>query len=123
MKPRGKQVKNRGDGVSERRVFVTRPIAEPAIRRLASTARVDLWDDEMPPPPAELRARARQADGVLSMVTDRFDAAMIRALPRLRVISNLAVGVDKYPKLGPQWTLRYAGADAKLKDTRPLVRR
>ena len=48
----------------------------------------------MPPPPAELRARARQADGVLSMVTDRFDAAMIRALPRLRAISNLAVGVD-----------------------------
>ena len=75
-------------------MFVTRPIAEPAIRRLAATARVDLWDDEMPPPPAELRARARQADGVLSMVTDRFDAAMIRALPRLRVISNLAVGVD-----------------------------
>ena len=73
---------------------MTRPIAEPAIRRLAATARVDLWDDEMPPPPAELRARARQADGVLSMVTDRFDAAMIRALPRLRAISNLAVGVD-----------------------------
>jgi glyoxylate reductase len=76
------------------RVFVTRPIAEPALRRLAAIARVDLWDDEMPPPRAELRVRARQADGVLSMVTDRFDAAMIRALPRLRVISNLAVGVD-----------------------------
>ncbi|MGA7762777.1 MAG: D-glycerate dehydrogenase [Candidatus Binataceae bacterium] len=94
MKDRGKQVKDRGGGVNEWRVFVTRPIAEPAIRRLAATARVDLWDDEMPPPPGELRARARQADGVLSMVTDRFDAAMIRALPRLRVISNLAVGVD-----------------------------
>jgi len=78
----------------ERRVFVTRPIAEPAIHRLAALVRVDLWDDETPPPPAELRTRARQADGVLSMVTDRFDAAMIRALPRLRVISNLAVGVD-----------------------------
>jgi glyoxylate reductase len=76
------------------RVFVTRPIAEPALRRLAAIARVDLWDDEMPPPHAELLARARTADGVLSMVTDRFDAAVIRALPRLRVISNLAVGVD-----------------------------
>jgi glyoxylate reductase len=66
--PRGTQVKARGAGVGERRVFVTRPIAEPAIRR--------------------------QADGVLSMVTDRFDAATIRALPQLRAISNLAVGVD-----------------------------
>lgn len=99
MKGRGEQVKDRkvkrgADGERDRRVFLTRPIAEPAMRRLAAIARVDLWDDAMPPPPAELRARARQADGVLSMVTDRFDAAMIRALPRLRAISNLAVGVD-----------------------------
>ena len=89
-----RKVKRDADGERDRRVFLTRPIAEPAMRRLAAIARVDLWDDEMPPPPAELRARARQADGVLSMVTDRFDAAMIRALPRLRAISNLAVGVD-----------------------------
>ena len=26
----------------------------------------------------------------------------------------LAVGVDKYTKLGPRYTLRYAGADARL---------
>src|SRR3984893_5027420 len=96
MKRRGEQdrhghnTKNKND----RRVFVTRPIAELAIRRLATIARVDLWDDEMPPPPDELLARAQQADAVLSMVTDRFDAATIRALPRLGVISNLAVGVD-----------------------------
>jgi len=77
-----------------RRVFVTRPIAEPALRRLAAIARVDLWDSEMPPPHAQLLVRARPADGVLSMVTDRFDAAAIRALPSLRIISNLAVGVD-----------------------------
>lgn len=78
----------------DKRVFVTRPIAEPAIRRLAELVRVDLWDDEMPPPRRELIARAKRADGVLSMVTDRFDAATIAALPRLAVISNLAVGVD-----------------------------
>ena len=94
MKRRNERVKDRADGGGDRRVFVTRPVAEPALRRLAALARVDLWDDEMPPPPVELRARARQADGVLGMVTDRFDAAMIRALPRLRAISNLAVGVD-----------------------------
>jgi glyoxylate reductase len=76
------------------RIFVTRPIAEAALRRLAARARVDLWDDEQPPPPDELRARTRSADGVLSMVTDFFDADLIGALPRLRAISNLAVGVD-----------------------------
>ncbi|MGH7916814.1 MAG: 2-hydroxyacid dehydrogenase [Candidatus Binataceae bacterium] len=78
----------------ERRVFVTRPIAEAAIRRLAASVRVDLWDSEMPPAADELLARLKHADGVLSMVTDRFDAAVMGALPQLRVISNLAVGVD-----------------------------
>ncbi|HUN58498.1 MAG TPA: D-glycerate dehydrogenase [Candidatus Binataceae bacterium] len=75
-------------------VFVTRPIAEAPLRRLAEYARVDLWDDDLPPPPEELSARLTHCDGVLSMVSDRFDEATISAAPRLAVISNLAVGVD-----------------------------
>jgi glyoxylate reductase len=77
-----------------RRVFVTRPIAHPALRRLAQVARVELWDDDLPPAHDELLRRLERADAVLSMVSDRFDAATIAALPNLRAISNLAVGVD-----------------------------
>lgn len=77
-----------------KRVFVTRPIAEIALRRLAETARVELWDDDMAPPHDELVTRLAQADAVISMVADRFDAATIAGLPRLAVISNLAVGLD-----------------------------
>jgi glyoxylate reductase len=75
-------------------VFVTRRIADASLRRLAEAARVDLWDDDLPPPPDELSARLTNCDGVLSMVSDRFDEATISAAPRLAVISNLAVGVD-----------------------------
>jgi glyoxylate reductase len=78
----------------EHRVFVTRPIAPPALRRLAQAARVELWDDDLPPAHDELLRRLARADGVLSMVSDRFDAATIAALPHLIAISNLAVGVD-----------------------------
>jgi len=78
----------------ERRVFVTRPIAQPALRRLAQAARVELWDDDLPPAHDELLRRLARADAVLSMVSDRFDAATIAALPKLAAISNLAVGVD-----------------------------
>src|SRR5690349_2328361 len=91
----GKAATDRGPlKQNEWRVFVTRPIAEQSLRRLASQVRVDLWDDDQPPGPDELRTRAREADGVLSMVTDRFDSGTIRALSRLRAISNLAVGLD-----------------------------
>lgn len=78
----------------KRRVFVTRRIAEPALRRLTSAVRVDLWKREMPPSHRELARRLREADAVLSMVTDRLTAATIAGAPHLRVISNLAVGVD-----------------------------
>jgi glyoxylate reductase len=38
--------------------------------------------------------RAAEADGLLTLLTDRVDAALIEASPRLRAISNYAVGVD-----------------------------
>ena len=68
---------------SHHRVFVTRPVADAALRRLAETARVDLWDDDAPPPHDELVVHLRDCDAVLSMVSDRLDAATIAAAPRL----------------------------------------
>ncbi len=77
-----------------KRVFVTRPIAEVALRRLAAMARVDLWDDDFAPPHDELISRLARVDAVISMVSDRFDAATITGLKRLAIISNFAVGLD-----------------------------
>jgi glyoxylate reductase len=64
------------------------------LRRLAQAARVELWDDDLPPPHDELFRRLARSDAVLSMVSDRLDAATIASLPHLVAISNLAVGVD-----------------------------
>jgi glyoxylate reductase len=75
-------------------VFITREIDRAAIERLRAAASVTVWRDELPPPAAALRAALTKADAVLSMVTDKIDAGMIADAPRLRVISNLAVGVD-----------------------------
>ncbi len=75
-------------------VFVTRPIADAALAKLATAASVDLWNNEMPPPRAALLKHLSGADGILSMITDRLDAAAIARAPKLRVISNLGVGVD-----------------------------
>ena len=62
--------------------------------RLCAAAQVMVWDEDMPPPPTALRSALADADGVLSMLTDKIDARAIAGAPRLRVISNLAVGVD-----------------------------
>jgi phosphoglycerate dehydrogenase-like enzyme len=42
----------------------------------------------------ELRARLVEADGVLTMLTVPVNEALLAAAPRLRVVSNMAVGVD-----------------------------
>ena len=76
------------------RVFVTRRLPGDALDVLGQHAEVDLWPGELPPPADELRARTAPADGLICLLTDRIDAGLIAAAPRLRVVSNVAVGYD-----------------------------
>ncbi|MGC2277637.1 MAG: D-glycerate dehydrogenase, partial [Candidatus Binatus sp.] len=77
-----------------RKIFVTRAIDPAALERLRAASAVRVWPGEMPPPASKLRAALADADAVLSMITDKIDASVIAGAPRLRVISNLGVGVD-----------------------------
>jgi glyoxylate reductase len=76
------------------RCFVTRDLPGPALDRLRERHEVDVWPERLPPPYEELRARTAQAEGLLSLLTDRVDAALIDGSPRLRAIANYAVGYD-----------------------------
>jgi glyoxylate reductase len=76
------------------RVFVTRRLPGGALDRLAAEHEVEVWPEQMPPGRNELLARAPELDGLLSLLTDPVDAELIEAAPRLRAISNYAVGVD-----------------------------
>jgi glyoxylate reductase len=75
-------------------VFVTRMQPGDALERLAEHADVDLWFGDLPPPRAELLSRVAGADGLVCLLTDRVDVELLEAAPRLRVISNVAVGYD-----------------------------
>ncbi len=76
------------------KVFVARRIDQAALERLRGIASVTVWNNEMPPSDKALRLGLADADAVLSMLTEKIDASVIAHAPRLRVISNLAVGVD-----------------------------
>lgn len=76
------------------RCFVTRGLPGHALERLAAEHELDVWDGRMPPAREDLLAGARHAEGLLCMLTDRVDAGLLEACPRLRVISNYAVGTD-----------------------------
>jgi glyoxylate reductase len=76
------------------RCFVTRQLPGPALERLREAHQVDVWPERLPPSYDELRRRTADAEGLLSLLTDRVDARLIEACPRLRAISNYAVGFD-----------------------------
>jgi glyoxylate reductase len=76
------------------KVFVTRRLPFEALDRLREVHDVDEWPGDMPPGPEEMREGVAEAEGLLSLVTDRVDAAILEAAPRLRAIANMAVGTD-----------------------------
>lgn len=76
------------------RVFVTRRMPGNALERLAAEADVDLWPQDTPPSYENLTLHTSRADALVCMLTDRIDAQLIEAAPRLRVISQMAVGYD-----------------------------
>jgi lactate dehydrogenase-like 2-hydroxyacid dehydrogenase len=77
------------------RVFVTRRIPEVGLAMLLDVAYVDVWDRPIPPPRDELLRRVTGAHGLLALLTDRVDGALLDAAgPGLKVVSNLAVGYD-----------------------------
>ncbi len=76
------------------KVFVCRRIAQEALDKIARVAELAVWPDELPPPSTVIREKAKDVDGLLSLLTDKIDAAIINGATRLRVISNIAVGYD-----------------------------
>jgi glyoxylate reductase len=76
------------------RVYVTRRLPQPALDLLAGHVQATVWPGELPPPRAVLQKEVAEAEGLLSLLTDRIDTPLLDAAPRLRVVSNFAVGYD-----------------------------
>ncbi len=76
------------------KVFVTRQILDPALELIAQSAQVEVWPEELPPPPEVLREKSAQVDALLTNVMDRIDGPLLDAAPGLKVISQLSVGLD-----------------------------
>lgn len=76
-------------------VFVARVIPDEGLELLAQHCTVDLWRDQLPPRRDALMERVQGVHGILALLTDRIDGAVMDAAsPHLQVISNLAVGYD-----------------------------
>jgi glyoxylate reductase len=80
--------------MSRPRVLVTRQIMPLVLDLIAETAQVEVWPDDYPPNPQKLKELLADKEGVLTNIMDRVDGAVMDAAPGLKVISQLAVGLD-----------------------------
>ncbi len=79
------------------RVVVTRPeLPGAGLDRLARQVELVRWPEPHRPSRDELVGLLTGADGLLCLGTERIDAALLDRCPRLRVVSNAAVGTDNF---------------------------
>lgn len=76
------------------KIFVTRHLPKIARDELEKSCEVEIWDHETPPSYETLVKNIADKKGLLCLLTDRIDAALMNAAPNLKVISQCAVGYD-----------------------------
>ncbi len=76
------------------KILVTREVFDEVLDYLTAHLEVEANQADQPLTAEELRTRAADKDGVMCALTDRIDAALIGACPRLKVVGNIAVGYN-----------------------------
>ncbi|MCE9533752.1 MAG: D-glycerate dehydrogenase [Planctomycetes bacterium] len=76
------------------RVFVTRRIPELGLQKIGAACAMEVWPDQLPPSADILREKIKTCDGLVSLLTDRIDGPLLDVAPKLKVVSNFAVGFN-----------------------------
>ncbi len=76
------------------KVYITRRIPERAFEILREHAELKVWDSDLPVPREVLLREVADVDGLLCLLTEKVNAELLDAAPRLKVVSNMAVGFD-----------------------------
>eukprot|EP00698_Gefionella_okellyi_P019329 TRINITY_DN5912_c0_g1_i2.p1 TRINITY_DN5912_c0_g1~~TRINITY_DN5912_c0_g1_i2.p1 ORF type:complete len:184 (+),score=22.81 TRINITY_DN5912_c0_g1_i2:49-552(+) len=80
---------------SKPNVLVTRRMPESIMNRLREKCDVSYWNDDAPIPRDQFLQDAAGKDGLLVLLTDKIDAALLDAAgSKLKIVSTMSVGYD-----------------------------
>ncbi|MGA2481583.1 MAG: D-glycerate dehydrogenase [Candidatus Acidiferrales bacterium] len=80
--------------MSKPKILATHPLFDLARSILEARCDVQYWEKEGKIPRGELLARVRDKDGLVCLLTEQVDKALLDAAPGLRIVANVAVGYD-----------------------------
>ena len=80
---------------AKNKVFITREIPDAAIKLLKDKDySVSVYPKDSPIPAKELYKNVKDADAVISLLSDKIDAAVISKMEKCKIIANYAVGYN-----------------------------
>lgn len=79
---------------SKPKVYVAREIPLVAVRRIKLSCDAKAWHERKPPSRKILLESVREVDGLLCSLSEKVDSELMDTAPRLKVVSNMAVGFD-----------------------------
>lgn len=80
--------------MSQFKTFITRDIGQEAINKIEQISEIIVWPEATPPSKEELISQISDVDALVCMLTDPISKELIQSAPKLKVISQMAVGVD-----------------------------
>ncbi len=83
-----------GETLPKPKVYVTRELPERGLNIIKKHFETETWPEYAPPPKKTIIDKARNVDALASLLSDKIDADVFNAAPKLKIVSQLAVGFD-----------------------------
>jgi glyoxylate reductase len=76
------------------KVYVTRILPERGLKIIREHFDTEVWSEYAPPPKEVIVKKVANVDALVSLLSDKIDAEVFNAAPKLKIVSQLAVGFD-----------------------------
>jgi len=76
------------------KVYLTRKISDRGLSKIQEAFDVEIWSEYSPPPRKVLLEKSKDADALVTMLADKIDKELLLASPKLKIVSQIAVGFD-----------------------------
>jgi len=76
------------------KIYVTRKLPERGLQIIRKHFDMEVWPEYAPPPKKTIIEKAKNVDALATLLSDKIDAEVFNAAPKLKIVSQLAVGFD-----------------------------